>query len=336
MSEEKSCIFHVEGMHCASCVSFIEKTLLGKGGVTAAHVDLAKHTVMILGDLPDDQKDFADQLTEYISGNGYRLSLEKGKTQKNYREFLIAIPAALVFISAFLLLQQFGFVHLLGSGKVNYATAFFIGLLASVSTCLAVVGGIVLSFSATAAKQGEHWRSQAMFHVGRLGGFFLLGGVIGILGGVFQLGIVGTGVLGLIVALVMLFLGVSLLDIFPTAKKFIPSMPKAFADRVHHVSTSSHILAPMLVGMGTFFLPCGFTQSMQVYALSTGSFVTGAFTMLFFAFGTLPVLAALSFGAYEISHKPWKGTFFKAAGIVVIVLALFNVWNAFILLGITS
>ncbi|MBP6911491.1 sulfite exporter TauE/SafE family protein [Patescibacteria group bacterium] len=48
------------------------------------------------------------------------------------------------------------------------------------------------------------------------------------------------------------------------------------------------------MGIGTFFLPCGFTQSMQVYTLSTGSFLAGGLTMLSFALGTLPMLLLLS------------------------------------------
>lgn len=56
--------------------------------------------------------------------------------------------------------------------------------------------------------------------------------------------------------------------------------------------------------------------------------------MLAFALGTLPVLALLSFSAFEISHKPWKGTFFKAVGIVVVVMALFNIWNGLVTLGL--
>ncbi|NBX50113.1 hypothetical protein EBT25_09270 [bacterium] len=70
-----------------------------------------------------------------------------------------------------------------------------------------------------------------------------------------------------------------------------------------------------------------------MYTLTTGSFLSGGLTMFFFALGTLPVLAALSFGAFEIAHKPWKGVFFKTAGIVVIILAAFNFWNALSLLG---
>ena len=43
-----------------------------------------------------------------------------------------------------------------------------------------------------------------------------------------------------------------------------------------------------------FFLPCGFTQALQLYVLGKGSFATGAVTMLVFALGTLPALLSLS------------------------------------------
>lgn len=327
-------MFHVEGMTCASCVFFIEETLPGNAGVQTTKVDLKTCTAVVSGDFADDPATLAERLTKLVEGHGYRLSLQKTEVKKNYREFLVALPAALAFIAAFLFLQQLGLVNLVGSGNVGYGTAFLVGLIASVSTCLAVVGGLVLSLSVNAAKNQGRWQPQAMFHVGRLGGFFVLGGVIGVLGKVFQLGFVGTGILGLVVAAVMLVLGLNLLDIFPRVSQFIPKMPNVFARHTKRVSASSHMLAPFLVGIATFFLPCGFTQSMQVYTLTTGSFLMGAFTMFFFALGTFPVLAALSFGALEISHKPWKGTFFKAAGIVVIALALFNVWNAFVVLGV--
>lgn len=334
MAEQTSQTFHVEGMTCASCVYFIEETLPGNAGVRTTRVDLASCTAVVSGEFMDDPVALAQKLTGLIKGHGYRLSLEKTEAQKNHREFLIAIPAALSFIVAFLLLQQLGLVNLVGSGNVSYGTAALVGLIASVSTCLAVVGGLVLSLSANAAKNQERWQTQAMFHTGRLGGFFVLGGVIGMLGQVFQLGLVGTGILGLIVAAVMLVLGLNLLDTFPGVGRLVPKTPKVFAKHTRSVSSSSHMLAPLLVGVATFFLPCGFTQSMQVYTLTTGNFLTGGLTMLSFALGTFPVLAALSFGALEIAHKPWKGTFFKAAGIVVVALALFNAWNALVVLGL--
>jgi len=73
---------------------------------------------------------------------------------------------------------------------------------------------------------------------------------------------------------------------------------------------------------------------MQLYALSTGNFAQGSLTMFFFALGTLPMLALLSFGSLNIAHKPWKGIFFKTAGIIVIALALLNFSNALATVGI--
>ncbi len=334
MAEQQSQTFYVQGMTCASCVLFIEETLPGNAGVQTVRVDLKTSTAVVSGVFLNDPVVLAERLTKLLVGHGYRLSVERSEAKNHSREFLIALPAACTFIAAFLLLQQLGLVNLVGSGTVGFGTAALIGFIASVSTCLAVVGGLVLSLSVHAAKHQGRVQSQIMFHVGRLGGFFVLGGVIGALGRVFQLGIVGSGVLGLLVAGVMLVLGLNLLDIFPRVSRLVPRMPKIFARHTKRVSVSPHLLAPFFVGIATFFLPCGFTQSMQVYTLTTGSFLTGAFTMFFFALGTFPVLAALSFGVCEISHKPWKGTFFKAAGIVVIALAFFNAWNALVILGI--
>jgi sulfite exporter TauE/SafE len=91
---------------------------------------------------------------------------------------------------------------------------------------------------------------------------------------------------------------------------------------------------PVLLGVATFFLPCGFTQSMQAFALTTGSFTTGAMTMLVFALGTLPMLALLSFSSFSINTKPWRGIFFKSAGLIVISLAIINLLGALAVAGI--
>jgi hypothetical protein len=48
------------------------------------------------------------------------------------------------------------------------------------------------------------------------------------------------------------------------------------------------------------------------------------------------VLALLSFGSVNIAHKPWKGIFFKTAGIIVIALALLNLTNALATAGIIN
>ena len=156
------------------------------------------------------------------------------------------------------------------------------------------------------------------------------------IGSSFHLSLTANIVLGIIVGTVMLILGINLLDTFHFAKRLQFTLPKIFSRHTIKVSKHEHYLAPALVGVGTFFLPCGFTQSMQLYSLTTGSFFEGAMTMFIFALGTLPVLALLSFSSVNINHKPWKGIFFKTAGIIVIALALLNIINSLVVAGIIS
>ena len=73
---------------------------------------------------------------------------------------------------------------------------------------------------------------------------------------------------------------------------------------------------------------------MQLYTLTTGNFLTGAFTMLAFALGTLPVLALISFSSFSIQKKSKAGIFFKTAGLVVILFALLNLINGFVIIGV--
>jgi sulfite exporter TauE/SafE len=75
---------------------------------------------------------------------------------------------------------------------------------------------------------------------------------------------------------------------------------------------------------------------MQIYTLSTGNFITGGLTMLAFALGTLPVLALVSFSSFSIHDSSKKGVFFKSAGLIVIMFALFNLINALVVIGLIS
>jgi len=334
---QQTLTFHVSGMHCNACILLTESELRDVSYVTNAKSSLSTNSIEVTGAFGDKAPEtIAEELTKVLKPHGYSLSTERIQKNAGWGDFVYALPIALVFIVGFAMLQKAGLANLITSSNVSYGTAFVIGLIASVSSCLAIVGGLVLSLSASSAKEGGTWRTQALFHVGRLGGFFILGGVIGLIGSSFQVGLTVHVVLGIIVALVMFILGVNLLDVFHFTKRLQISTPSWLSRHVIRGGRHDHYFAPLFVGIGTFVLPCGFTQSMQLYALTTGGFMHGAFTMFVFALGTFPVLALLSFGSLNIAHKPWKGIFFKTAGIIVIALALFNLGNALATAGIIN
>jgi sulfite exporter TauE/SafE len=88
----------------------------------------------------------------------------------------------------------------------------------------------------------------------------------------------------------MLSLGVKLADISPRLSHISITLPKFLgSDIANNGNISKHITA-ISTGALTFFLPCGFTLAMQAYAITTGSAMTGALTMMTFALGTAPGL----------------------------------------------
>lgn len=326
---------HVTGMHCNACTLLTESELQDHPKVSSAKSSLKTHSVEIRGDFGDmPLQAIAKELSGLLEKHGYSLSAEKVAGVKDWTDFKLAIPIALGFVALFVALQKMGIVNLVNASEVSYGTAFLIGVIASLSTCMAVVGGLVLSMSATFAKEGDRVKPQLLFHGGRLVSFFVLGGVIGALGANFALSTTATFTLGLLIGGVMLILGVNLLDIFPWAKRLQPTMPQFLSRHAYGVSKLNHAFTPALVGVATFFLPCGFTQSMQLYTLSTESFMAGALTMSAFALGTLPVLALISFSSFSIQESSKAGVFFKSAGLIVILFALMNIVNSLVIVGL--
>lgn len=316
----KTYTFHVSGTHCAACKIFIEDTLNEQIGISRTNVDLKRETVSIETILDESQQKLAEILTEKIKHNGYSLSVEKkAKERKDNGVIWQALPIGLAFLALFFLVQKSGILNFGLGGTVTPVTSFIIGLVASVSSCLAVVGGLVLSLSATVSQDKiSDVKPMMLFHGGRLLSFAVLGGVLGAIGSAIGISFTLTAVLGILASVVMIVLGLNLVGLFEKNLVALPSTFFNFFRKVEHKT-----FAPFLVGVGTFFLPCGFTQAMQVAALSSGSFLSGLMIMSAFALGTLPMLALLSFGSASFAQSKHAPLFFKSAGVVVIGLGIF-------------
>ncbi len=330
----KNYTLHVSGTHCASCKILIEDILNDQDIVKSVYVNLKKELVHIDTDSNSSPEELASFLTEKIKSHGYTLSVEKVFKEKQSDDIIWkAIPIGLVFLVLFFILQKSGILNLGIGGKTTPATSFIIGLIASVSSCLAIVGGLVLSLSAKVMQDNGKSAKKPfiLFHLGRVIGFALLGGLLGLIGKAIGINFMFSAILGLIASTVMILLGLNLVGVFKKSKLTLPSNLFAYFRKVEHAT-----IAPILIGIGTFFLPCGFTQSMQVAALSSGSFISGMGLMLAFALGTLPMLALLSFSSVSFAHSKHAPLFFKSAGVVVIGLGLFALLAGLAGIGIIS
>lgn len=323
--------FHVSGTHCASCKIFIEDSLNEQDIVRSARVDLKKEIVEVETDTEENAEELARILTSTIQSNGYTLSVEKSTKIKEEDDVIWkALPIGLGFLVLFFLLQKSGILNLGLGGQTTPTASFIIGLIASVSSCLAIVGGLVLSLSAKVSQDNiSDTKTFTLFHTGRIVSFALLGGVLGAVGGAIGINFTFTALLGILASVVMLLLGLNLVGVFAKNRVSLPSNLFNFFRRIEHKT-----LTPLILGFATFFLPCGFTQSMQVSALSSGSFVSGMLIMFAFALGTLPMLLLLSFGSASFAHSKYAPLFFKSAGVVVIGLGLFALLAGLAGLGI--
>ncbi|MCX6756208.1 MAG: sulfite exporter TauE/SafE family protein [Candidatus Nomurabacteria bacterium] len=326
--------YHVSGTHCASCKILLEDIIGEQEYIASVNVNLKKETIEI--EIKDDKnkEEVLDILNSKIKENGYILTTEKQEKEKqNHRELYLAVPIGIVFLILFFLLQKSGILNFGIGGDITPATSFIIGLIASVSSCLAIVGGLILSLSATSARDDSKTSNKHMilFHLGRLLGFAILGGILGFIGKTIGINFTISTILGLIASIIMIILGMNLVGIFNKNKITLPSGVFSYFRKVEHST-----LAPIVVGIGTFFLPCGFTQSMQFSALSSGSFTSGFIIMLFFAFGTLPVLGLLSFSSVSFAKSKYAPIFFKSAGVVVLGLGIFALLAGLASLGIIN
>lgn len=374
-------------MHCAACELLVEKKLSKYPGVKKVEASLATKKIKVSGKFEIKKEHLAEELSNILQKEGYTVTTQRDSKQKiDWSEFKKAILIAGVVIAAFIVLQKMGILNTFSPDSINLPTVFMIGIVASLSSCMAVVGGLVLSISANYAKEVSSVKRtvpMVMFHISRIVSFMVLGGLLGLLGTAFAIeivvavlsalligvlvfgliqsensslkfggsifsGIISFGLLtivlnetfaqfllSLLTGLVMVVLALNLLDIFDFTKKLQFKIPKRFSKGVLNTENIQSRFTPILLGAATFFLPCGFTQSMQFQALGTQSFTQGSLMMLVYALGTLPVLAGISFLSNNLVHtNKNSGVFFKTAGLIVLFFSLINLMGAFVVLGV--
>lgn len=107
-----------------------------------------------------------------------------------------------------------------------------VGLTAGVSSCMALVGGLVLGISAKwnqSHANGSRWsrfEPHAYFNLGRVFGFALLGGLLGLFGSVIHVSNLFLGSMTFLAGMTMIFLGLGLTKISPRLSNVSITLPK--------------------------------------------------------------------------------------------------------------
>lgn len=354
-----SCKLYVKGMHCAACEVLVEKELLKHENIESANVSLKDNKVIVY--YGGDKKPTIDLINNSLKKYGYQLSYNEipkqnqkffksknGFLEVNRHKLNNLIKILAVLILLFILFFVFENLHLgqyININSTSTLPAFFLlGFIAGLSTCAALVGGLLLSMVKQwnelfedSSSISEKAKPHIMFHTGRFISFAILGGVLGIIGSTVSLNnLTIFSILTIIVSIIMFVLALQMLGV-RSAYFFQLSIPKAITRFAANEQNFKGKYMPFVTGALTFFLPCGFTLIAQTIALASGSFVQGSLIMIFFSLGTFPMLAGISFSGLKLNTRPnLTAQFNTIAGIVVIFFALYNINGQLNVLGMPS
>jgi sulfite exporter TauE/SafE/copper chaperone CopZ len=340
----KNHTYKIKGMHCASCEVLIEKKLLEIENVKSVDASLSKEQVVVQyqGNRPNPEK-----LNNIFKSENYIFSdFEKEKevlikTDKKANSTLVAFNIAIFIIVGFLFLRRLGFEGILNVSSSSSLFAFLgLGLLAGVSSCAALVGGMVLSMSkqwqslySDNQTTAQKFQPHLMFNIGRIASYVLLGGLLGLIGSQLQISFKFTAFLVIVVSLLMIGLGLQMLGV-KAFRKFQFTLPKFATRYIADESNFQGKYMPLSMGALTFFLPCGFTITAQGLALLSGNAFQGGMIMGAFALGTAPSLLFIGFSSVKLFSKSHLAVkFSKVAGFLVLFFALFNISTQMSVLG---
>ncbi|MHB1152514.1 MAG: urease accessory protein UreH domain-containing protein [Eubacteriales bacterium] len=325
----------IVGMTCISCENKIERKLQGTKGITSAKVSYSAGTAFVSYDMNMIK---LENIIGVIEQLDYKVEKEIKKTAEktNLAKIFgagIIIFALYMIISRLSLLNVFNAFPLAEEG-VGYGMLFVIGLLTSIH-CVAMCGGINISqcvprnTESTDNSKSANLRSSILYNSGRIISYTIIGGIVGAIGSAVSFSGTSKGVVQLAAGVFMIIMGLNMLNIFPWLRRLNLRMPKFFAKKIYQQKKSK---SPFYVGLLNGLMPCGPLQAMQLYALSTGSPVKGALSMLLFSLGTVPLMFGLGALSSFLSKK-FTGRMITASAVLVVVLGMFMFSSGFSLSG---
>lgn len=332
----------IEGMTCSHCelkVETILKTALPQAKIKVTY---ANSEAMVSSDSTDFPfKDLKLKLHEA----GYTLTQhseidpnQKSISTSNFSYTQFAGILAVLGLLYLLIDRTIGFnaIPEVKPGS-SLLILFGVGVLTSVH-CISMCGGINLSQCIVTHIEPvkkvsflSKSKPSLMYNSGRIVSYTLIGGIVGALGNVISFSGHMKGIIAILTGAFMILMGLNMLSIFPSLRKFNIRMPKLFAQYQSKIPAGSR---PFYVGLLNGLMPCGPLQAMQLYALGTGSALMGALSMFAFSAGTVPLMFAL--GAFStVMSRKFTSMMLKVSAVMVIFLGVVMAGRGFALGGAT-
>ncbi len=335
------CKYRIDGMHCDACEVLI------KGGIdeykNISSIELSRKNSYVVIKAPH-KRDIptVNDLNNDFRHLGYKFSaanINVPKEKVNSSDYYLAFSVFAVVAALFYVVERSGF---LASFTVESSSSFFgfflFGLAAGVSSCAALVGSIILALSKNWSHlQGiNKHRPFIMFSLGRLGAFAVFGGILGALGALVAFSVDTMAIFSIVLSLLILVMGLKMLGVKSLDWVRLPRFKFAEKQLGAHQSYTSEV-SPFLIGVLTFFVPCGFTLIAQTTALSTKDPLVSALMLLGFALGTAPMLILINFSSIKLYGNPKASKIFNLfAGFLTVFFAIYTMNAQLNVLGLFS
>lgn len=229
-----------------------------------------------------------------------------------------------------------------GGRRVTFIAYFTLGLATSLH-CLAMCGGLVLSYSVRPDAESSplaRWAPHVAYHAARIASYAIvavaIGGAVAVAGGAGVPSGVRNWIL-LLAGVYMVLLGVGMTGLVPALRVLSPRPPQALVrwigrNRRLAAAGAGGLVAPAALGLLAGLMPCAPLIAAQIGAASSGSPLQGASLMAAFGLGTAPALLVLGVASGLVSNA-LKNKLAYVAAAAVVVLGLVIVGRGLMLVG---
>jgi len=336
---------HIEGMTCTSCEMRIENKLKKLDGMIEVKAIYGSSSVYVTYDSNRLDIERIIEAIEKLDYNVKNVGSYKfaGKENKMSVPQIIGIGA--IILALYLIINNtIGFNYIPEVNQsMGYGILFAVGFLTSLH-CVAMCGGINLSVCVqhslginetditngeTKLKKLSKLKPSFLYNLGRVISYTVIGGIVGALGSVISFSGAAKGIIAIISGIFMVIMGLNMLNIFPWLRKINPRMPKIFGKKIYGNTGKK---GPLVIGLLNGLMPCGPLQAMQLYALGTGSMLSGALSMFLFSLGTVPLM--FGFGAISsVLSGKFNQKMLKVSAVLVMLLGVIMLNRGFNLSG---
>lgn len=321
----KKTILKIQGMHCPSCNILVEDKFKSLKNIKEVKANFKNQQAEVYFDGKIDIK----KLNQLISPFGYKITDSIKEEFGGINNWLDFVFILLFFIGFYFVLKEINLLPDFNYTNLSLINIFLLGIVASTSTCMATTGALYLAVS----QKNNSFSTALNFSLGRVLSYGIFGFIFGFFGKTLVNSIIFSGLLTLLIGIMMIFLGLELAKIFSWQKFFGFSFGSKVFKKIEEKIAKDSKITPFLLGASTYFLPCGFTQSVQVYAMGLANTYLSALNMMVFSIGTIPLILFIN-QAIKIRQFNFYQYFLKISGVLVFVFGLNYLSNFSTLFGI--